>query len=329
MKLRLVLAILGLAALAGAAGGSASVSDVRAATVRITTTLGYQDSAAVGTGIVIDSDGSVLTNNHVIKGATSIRATDVGNGRTYTATVLGYSVAADVAVLRLANASGLKTAEIGSSAKIGQPVTTYGNASGTGVTKSTGSGKVTAVGRSLTVVDDQGGTERLSALIQTDASLHPGDSGGPLVDTDGRVIGMDTAAMFGFEFRGTGPEGYAIPIGRALALVHQITDGHASATVHVGPTAMLGVRVGSPTAYGYGSYGALVAGVVPGSPADHVGLETGDVITSLGYRSVASPDDLSRVMTTRKPGTSVAIVWLDQMGNRSHSTVRLATGPPQ
>src|SRR5262249_29569208 len=160
--------------------------------VRINTTLGYQDSAALGTGIVIGQKGLVVTNNHVIRGATSIRATVAGH--TYRATVLGYSPADDVAVVQLADASGLETAPIGGAARVGTGVTAFGNGS------TSASGHVTALRQSITVADDQGGTEHLAGLIQTDASLHPGDSGGPLVDASGRVIGMDTAAMIGFQF---------------------------------------------------------------------------------------------------------------------------------
>jgi S1-C subfamily serine protease len=329
MRYRLALIAAVLAALTGAVGTQASPSDVRAATVRINTTLGYQDSAAIGTGIVIGSNGLVLTNNHVIRGATSVRATVAGSGRTYRATVLGYSPTADVAVLQLDDASGLPTVAIGGGAHVGESVTTLGNAGGNGGLQSSSTGRVTAVGRSITVADDQGGTEHLAGLIQTDASLRPGDSGGPVIDSSDHVIGMDTAAMIGFQFRSTGPEGYAIPIARALALVKQIQAGRSSANVHVGPTAMLGIRVGAPSAYGYGSYGALVIGVVPGSPADRAGLQEGDVLTALGGTQVGTPDDLTHAMLRRAPSDSVSLTWLDQLGAQVRSTVRLASGPPQ
>ena len=112
------------------------------AVVTIYTKLAYQGSAAAGTGIVIGSNGLVLTNNHVIRGATTLRATDLGNGRTYTATVLGYSVSADVALIKLKNASGLQTATIGGATKVGDAVTAYGNGGGNGVDPTGVSGTV-------------------------------------------------------------------------------------------------------------------------------------------------------------------------------------------
>src|SRR5581483_3163214 len=165
-----------------------------------------------------DPSGLVLTNNHVIKGATKIRVRDVGNGRTYSATVLGYDVSEDIALLKLANASHLPTAPIRRSAvRVGESVTAIGNAGGVGGRPSSAPGTVTAVGRSITASDGQGGLERLTRLIEIDAALQPGDSGGPLVDAAGKVVGIDTAASVGFRFEDAGGEGYAIPIGQALA----------------------------------------------------------------------------------------------------------------
>src|SRR5262245_38349727 len=190
---------------AGVAAPTAPVSATRAAlatdsVVTIYTKLGYQNSEAAGTGIVINPSGLVLTNNHVIRGATTLRVTVVGTGRTYSATVLGYSVAADVALLKLANASGLPTATIGGAVQVGTAVTAYGNGRGAGVDADGAPGTVRAVGRSITASDGQGGGERLTGLIQTDVGLEPGDSGGPLVDANERVVGMNTAASTSFRF---------------------------------------------------------------------------------------------------------------------------------
>jgi S1-C subfamily serine protease len=319
----------------GAAGSSskAAVPDFRHAIVDVTTRLGLQGDAAAGTGIVIDSSGLVLTNNHVIRGATSIRVRDVGNGRTYSATVLGYDVSEDVALLKLANASGLATAPIRSSAaRLGEAVSAVGNAGGVGGAPSTARGSVTGTGRSITASDGQGGVEHLTGLIETDAALRPGDSGGPLVDSSGRVIGMDTAASVGFSFQASGDQGYAIPIAHALSIATQIRAAKASATVHIGPTAMLGVRVQSPYdtggfATGYG--GAAVVEVVPGSPADRAGIATGDLIISLHGKEIGSPDVLSATMLRLAPDARVVLRWFDQFGTAYSATVRLAAGPPQ
>jgi S1-C subfamily serine protease len=315
-------------------GTHARTGGVTDSVVTIYTKLAYQGSAAAGTGIVIGSSGLVLTNNHVIKGATTLHATDLGNGHTYTATVLGYSVSSDVALLQLKNASGLATASTGGPVKVGASVTAYGNGNGAGVDPAGASGKVRALGRSITASDGEGSGERLKGLIQTDVGLEPGDSGGPLVDVNGRVVGMNTAASTGFQFDYTqgSTQAYAIPIGHALAVVKQIQHGKSTATVHVGPTAMLGVSVQSPDFGGFGGFGgsgALVANVIPGSPADRAGISAGSVITSLGAKRIASPDDLSIAMLAHAPTETVAVTWQDEYGNQSRGNARLTSGPPQ
>jgi S1-C subfamily serine protease len=317
-----------------ATGASARAGAATDPVVAISTKLGYQNGAAAGTGIVIDPSGLVITNNHVIRGATTLRVKNVGNGRAYTATVLGYSVSADVALLKLQNASGLPTAQIGGALKVGAAVTAYGNGGGDGVEAAGASGTVRAVGRAITAGDGHGGGERLTGLIETDVSLEPGDSGGPLVDSSGRVVGMNTAASAGFQFGNveTSSEAFAIPIARALAIAKQIQQGKSSATVHVGPTAMLGVSVQSPDFSGFGgsgASGALVASVLPGSPAAKAGISVGSLITALGAKRIGSPDDLSRAMLRLAPKDSVGITWLDEFGNRSHASTRLTVGPPQ
>jgi S1-C subfamily serine protease len=311
------------------AARTGAVSPTRGVVV-IDTELAYQGGAATGTGMVIAANGVVLTNNHVIKGATTIRVVVPSARRSYKARVLGYSVGADVAVLKLVNASGLATVRLGSSSTVrrGHTVTAVGNAGGTG-TLVTARGTVTALGRTITVRDDEGGTARLRGLIQIDAELQPGDSGGPLLDRGGRVIGIDTAASLGFSFQGAGSEGYAIPIDRALALARQIRAGRASATVHVGPTAFLGVSAQSVAGPGGGSGGVLVARVVAGGPADRAGIEPGDVITAVAGRSISSASALASLVLRKKPGDTLRITWVDAYGDETTVGVRLSSGPPQ
>ncbi|MGZ4433336.1 MAG: S1C family serine protease [Trebonia sp.] len=165
--------------------------------VDVTSTFGYQGATAKGTGIVLTSNGEVLTNNHVVNGATSVSVTDIGNGKTYKATVVGYDQSHDVAVLQLSGASGLTTATTGNSStvKVGDDVVGLGNAGGAGGTPSVAAGTVTALNQSITASDEgSGSSEQLSGLIQTNANIQPGDSGGPLVNSYGQIIGMDTAA---------------------------------------------------------------------------------------------------------------------------------------
>ena len=213
--------------------------------VVVNTKLGYQSGAAAGTGIVLTSSGEVLTNNHVIQGATTVTVVVPGTTHHYSGKVVGYDVSADVAVLQLSGASNLKTASLGDSSKVttGQAVKALGNAGGTG-TLTAASGTVTGLGKSITVSDDQGGSEQLAGLIETNAALQPGDSGGPLLNSNGQVIGMDTAASTSFAFRAAGAsDSYAIPINTALTVAKQIESGKASTAVHIGPTAFLGVEI--------------------------------------------------------------------------------------
>lgn len=172
--------------------------------VDVVSTLGYQDAISEGTGLALTLSGEVLTNNHVIEGATSIKITDVGNGRSYPATVAGYDPGGDIAVLQLSGASGLKTVTVSSSSKaaIGEKVIALGNAGGKGGTPAVAAGTVTGLNETITATDEATGTaEQLTRLIRTNAALQAGDSGGPLVSTTGTVIGLDTAASSGYQFQ--------------------------------------------------------------------------------------------------------------------------------
>lgn len=168
--------------------------------VNINTVLGYEGARAAGTGIVLTPDGEVLTNHHVVQGATEISVENVGNGKTYSATVVGYDDNHDIAVLKLKDASGLQTAKIGDSStvKVGDDVVGIGNAGGKGGTPSYAAGDVTALNQSITATDESGqNPENLTGLIATDANIQAGDSGGPLANAAGEVIGVDTAGSGG------------------------------------------------------------------------------------------------------------------------------------
>jgi S1-C subfamily serine protease len=235
--------------------------------VDVVTTLGYQSGKAAGTGMVLTSTGEVLTNNHVIDGATSIKAIDIGNGRTYTAKVVGYDKTHDVAVLQLQNASGLQTVTFSSaSPQSGQKVVALGNALGKGGTPSVVSGRINGLGQSITASDEGAAdSERLTGMIGHNAPIQPGDSGGPLVNTEGEVIGMNTAASDSSASGSpsqsseaqTATQAFAIPITRASSIADQIEAGTPSSTVHIGATAFLGVET-SPS--GTGSFGGNFPG---------------------------------------------------------------------
>lgn len=311
---------------APATGGSA----VDAAVVDVVTTLGYQHGQAAGTGIVLTPTGEILTNHHVVQGATAISVTDVGNGRTYTGSVVGYDATEDIAVVQLKSASGLNTATLGDSSRLstGQSVVAVGNAGGVGGPPSEAPGAVTALNRSISAANEDGSAEQLTGLIQTSARLLAGDSGGPLVDSAGKVIGVDTAGSARFTFRNANAGGFAVPINKAMTIARQIVSGRSSSTVHIGPSAFLGVEIQpSQSRFGSDSSGADVAGVLSGTTAERAGLGAGDVITSLGNASVSSPTDLSAAMQQHHPGDRVTIGWVDRSGNTHSVTVTLAAGP--
>jgi S1-C subfamily serine protease len=278
--------------------------------------------------MVLTSSGLVLTNNHVIRDATAIRVVVPSTGRSFRAHVVGYDASDDVAVLQAGGASNLKTVPLGDSAALaaGQSVTALGNAGGTGALRSA-SGTVTGVDRAITVGDDQGGSESLTGMIETNASVQPGDSGGPLLNADGQAVGMDTAASAGSgsEQASTGV-GFAIPIDKATSIASRIMRGDASATIHVGGTAFLGVEVGENT---YGGSGAVVTSVVPGSPADAAGLAPGDLITSVGGQAISSPTALTTIVTTEQPGALISATYVDLEGGTQTASVALASGPPR
>lgn len=390
------------AAMAQVMNPSAVAAEVSPGLVDVNTVLGYQGARAAGTGIVLSSDGEILTNHHVVEGATEISVTDLGNGKTYAASVVGYDATHDIAVLKLKDASGLETAKIGDSSKValGDQVVGIGNAGGVGGTPSFAPGKVTALNQAITATDESGADpEQLTGLIQTDANIQAGDSGGPLANASGEVVGVDTAGGtnnpgngtsgqtayqpninhsstpstaiaaltafgdgngspgfgngfgggngFGDQGNGQGQgadgqgqgqsqgqghgqgqsqeaTGYAVPIDHAMEIVDQIESGHASADVHLGSSAMLGISV---LANANGTTGAVVNDVLANGKADQAGLEPGDVITAFAGKPVTTPDTLSTLLDQHHPGDKVSVRWTDQTGHHHTKTIELTTGP--
>jgi len=324
-------------------------SRVDPALVDVVSTDGYQGATSAGTGIVLTSTGEILTNNHVIEGATSIKVTDIGNGRTYTATVVGYDASHDVAVLQLQGASGLTAASLGDSSSVqaGDSVTALGNAEGKGGTPSVATGTVTALNQSITASDELSNvSEQLTGLIETNAPIQPGDSGGPLVNSYGQVIGMDTAAGSNYQFQGqssTATQAYSIPIDAALSIAKQIEARTTSADVHIGATAFLGLEIGSSSSNsgnGFGGFGgqsgqsgqgatsgATLAGTVSGSPAAKAGLTEGDTITAIGGQSVTSAKDVAHTLVKYHPGNSISVSWTDTSGQSHTANLTLVSGP--
>jgi S1-C subfamily serine protease len=320
----------------GSAGGSTSAAT--AGVVNVDTNLAFGTGSGAGTGMLLTDSGEVLTNNHVVSGASDIQVEVPATGRTYRAKVVGTDATDDVAVIQLDGASGLPTVDLGDSSrvKVGDAVVAVGNAGGQGGAPTVVNGSVRALDQQITVGDPASGVqEQLSGLIQTDAPLQPGDSGGPLMDSSSRVIGMDTAALVGGRFQSSN-EGYAIPINHALDIAHKIEAGQSSSDIQIGAPAFLGVEIVSPSQAdsvlgGSGppsDSGAVVADVEPGTPAARAGLGSGDEIVAVDGRTVDSPTALKTIMKTHKPGDRITVSWLDSSGNRHGATVVLAAGPP-
>ena len=314
-----------------------TASPIGSGVVVIDTDLAYQGNAAAGTGMVLTSSGEVLTNNHVISGATSIKVIVPTTNHSYKARVVGYDRTADVALLQLQGAPNLKTVAVSSAdLPVGATVTALGNAGGDGKITSAG-GTVTGLGKAITASDAGGASEQLTGLIETNAGVQPGDSGGPLVNSQGQVVGMDTAASAHFGFQNvSATDAYAIPIAKALTVAHSISSGKASATVHVGATAFLGVEVRSVVTPGYGNggpgasaSGALIASVVSGGPAASAGLAAGDVITAIDGHTISSPSAIPALVLTKKPGAKISVAYLAQSGTSQTASVTLGSGPPQ
>jgi S1-C subfamily serine protease len=342
------------------------VTKVKPGLVIINTTLQYDSEAAAGTGMVVNADGLVLTNNHVIEDSTKITATVTSTGKTYTATVVGYDKTADVALIQLQNASGLTTVPIGnsSSVKAGQAVVALGNAEGQGHISAT-AGQVTGLNQTISASDEGGSTssETLHGMIQTNADIVPGDSGGPLAGSAG-VIGIDTAGDDTNDQQAAA--GFAIPINTALSIARQIAAGHASSTVAIGYPPFVGIFVGSgsssnpqaqaqqqeqqngsggsgsapacstsnadltePTVIAPVSSGALIVGTICGSPAASAGMAGGAVITAVNGQAVGSPDDLTSILARFHPGEVISVTWVSPSGQRTTSSLHLAAGPPQ
>ncbi|WP_254791538.1 trypsin-like peptidase domain-containing protein [Curtobacterium sp. MCBA15_005] len=291
--------------------------------VTINTVLNYDESSqAAGTGMVLTSDGTILTNNHVIQGATSITVTDETTGKEYKADVVGADATNDVAVLKLENASGLSTVTLDDDGEpsTGDTVKDVGNAEGTGNLVAA-EGTVTATDQDIQVQSESGtGTESLTGLIEISADIVSGDSGGPVLDSEGEVVGMATAASSGT----ADVTGYAIPITTAKTIAEKILAGESSSTITIGLPAFLGVQVSNTTGT---TGGVTVAGTVEGSGAASAGLTAGDTITSVDGTAVTSSDQLTKVVQSHSVGDKVSVRYTDSTGAARTVTITLAAGP--
>ena len=299
--------------------------------VNIQSTIGYDGSAAAGTGVVLTSDGIILTNHHVIAGATSLSVEVAGTTTNYAADVIGYDASHDIGVIKLRTASGLATAPLGDSntVKIGDAVVGTGNAGGGNGAPIHAAGKVTGLGKSITAMDSaNGASEQLTNLIETDANIQPGDSGGALASSD-KVIGINTAGSTSNNGQGNGAtDGFAIPINDALSIANDIRAGRASSTIHIGASAFLGISVQASSLSGTANgSGVSVARVLPNSAASKAGLVAGDVITGLGGATVTDNTALRDLIAPHHPGDTVSLTWTDVRGVSQSHDVTFGSGP--
>jgi S1-C subfamily serine protease len=306
---------------------------VTPAIVNISTTLAGGGSAA-GTGLIVTSSGEILTNDHVVRGSSSITVSVQGRSQTYPATVIAVDQGADVALIKIDGVSGLPTVKFAdsSSLKVGDSVVAIGNALGRGGAPWT-QGSVTALDQTITASEGRSSSETLTGMIESDAVIYQGDSGGALVNASGQVVGMITAGQ-AQGFRSAGSDvGYAITSNTALKVVNRIRAGEQAADLTYGQIGYMGVSAQTLTASGAAqlglsvSSGALVVGVQPGSPAEAAGITQGSVVTKVGSAAVTSTDTLGSAVKAHKPGEKVSVTWVNKTGTHTASVSLGAINP--
>ncbi|MGC5247017.1 trypsin-like peptidase domain-containing protein [Gordonia sp. DT219] len=283
---------------------------------------------AIGSGIVLSPDGYVLTNNHVVAGVgdgATIRVT-TADQKTYAGSVVGTSPSYDLAVVKLANASGLPAAALGNSdgLQVGQQVVAVGSPEN--LSNTVTSGIISNLSRTVTAGDEQGSQVTVYNGLQTDTAINPGNSGGPLVNLSGQVIGVNSAVDTGSDSQGGVQAfglGFAIPVNTARRVANELlADGHATKPV-LGVTGSLqDTDTGATT--GGGTAGARVTGVQSGSAADAAGISAGDVITKVGDERVTGYADLMAQILTHQPGQTVPVT-VSRGGQERTVTVKLGS----
>jgi len=270
----------------------------------------------LGSGIIVTSDGYILTNNHVVDGAEEVKVRFGEPEREFVATVVGRDADTDVAVLKI-DATGLPTAVLGDSdqLQVGDMVLAIGDPFGIGAAVT--HGIVSALARNTNL-----NIEAFEDFIQTDAPINPGNSGGALLDAKGRVVGINTAILS--HSGGSNGVGFAIPINLVRSVAEQLVS---TGKVERG---FLGVNLEPLTPdlaaqFGTGT-GALVTDVTPGKPADKAGLKSGDIITTLNGKVVENPNHLQLAVISLPPGTEVTIGYLRD-GKEATVNVKLDVRP--
>ena len=280
----------------------------------------------LGSGVIVTPDGYILTANHVVEGADEIKVGISNDKNEYTAQVIGTDKATDIAVLKIA-ANNLPAITRGDSdqVEVGDTVLAIGNPFGLGQTVTRGI--VSALGRSLPMEDEENPYNRVARyqdFIQTDASINKGNSGGALIDSEGRLIGVNDAIV---SPSGTSAGiGFAVPINMARGVMESIVNGGKVIRGYLGIEQQ---DLDASLAKGFGlanSGGAIVADVMPDSPADKGGLRSGDVIVAINDREISSAEKLRNVVAQLRPG-SQADIKLIRNGNPTHLKVTIGERP--
>lgn len=290
--------------------------------VQISTVVDFDGGKAAGTGIVIDATATgggalVVTNHHVVEGATSIEVTDPVSGETSEAEVLGFDAVKDVAVLRVDSSTLTAVDTDTSGVDVGDPVVAVGDAGGDGGSLTAAEGTVTALRQQIDITEDDGSVATLRRLIEVDSDIIPGDSGGALLAEDGDVVGMNVAASTG----SNQIDGYVIPMRRVLKVVDRVLAGDDTGPVTLGYSAFLGVGLST-------SGGAAVVGnLVEGGPAVDAGITAGSTVTTLDGVDVKSSTHLRRLIQQHAPGEEVTVTWADAQGGSHDATLTLGRAP--
>jgi putative serine protease PepD len=304
-----------------------SVEQVAAKVLPSVVSVGVRGGTGRGTGsgVILSSDGVILTNNHVVEAAADGGTVTVTfhDGRTAEARIVGRDPTSDLAVIKAEGISGLQPATLGRSAdlRVGQQVVAVG--SPLGLSGTVTAGIVSALNRPVRAGGSElPGQDRSTVLdaIQTDAPINPGNSGGPLVNSNGEVVGINSAiATLGGALGGQAGSiglGFAIPIDQARPIADQLADG--GRVEH----ARLGVSVRDSEVSAAAGQGAELAAVVADGPAAKAGLRAGDVVTKLGDRRIDSADALVAAVRSHRPGASVEVTYLRD-GRSATATVEL------
>jgi S1-C subfamily serine protease len=294
-----------------------------------------QQGTATGSGFVVDKDGTILTNAHVVEGASSVKVRFEQNGDFVPAQVKGRDPSSDLAVLKVdPDKAKLRPLPLGNSgtAQVGDPVIAIGNPFG--FTRTVTTGIVSALQRQI----DAPNGFTIDHVIQTDASINPGNSGGPLLDADGKVVGINSQIATGGSGNGSVGIGFAIPVNTAKKLLPKLKEGQKVERAFVGVTTtpvtkQLAEDLNLPV-----KEGAMVIDVRKGSPADKAGLRAGktqtsdgltiggDVITAVGGKKIKKPDDVLAAISGKKPGDTIKIEYV-RGGSKKTASVKLGNRP--